>query len=185
MALVLVKETGAGLTDANSYASVSDADAYHEGHLYSSAWTGASAATKEAALVMATRLIDGSYQFNGYRSSDTQALQWPRQHCPDPDKLASAWTAQFGTVRPEFDSDKIPKVLADATCEVARELAKADSTDAAEGEGISRLSIADAISIQFDKKDKQPTISTTAQLFLIKLGNYLPRGGGITKLIRV
>lgn len=185
MALILVKENGTGLSNANSYADAVDGEDYHEAHLYNSAWTGASAATKEAALVMATRLIDGSYQFNGYRASDTQALQWPRQHCPDPDKLTSAWSAQFGIARPEFDSDKIPKILVDATCEVARELIKADSTDAVEGEGISRLSIADAISIQFDKKDKQPTISRTAQLFLNKLGNYLPRSGGMTKLVRV
>ena len=54
--LTLVKEDGTGKSDANSYASVADADAYHEGHLYASAWTGATTADKEKALVMATRL---------------------------------------------------------------------------------------------------------------------------------
>ena len=39
MALTLIKETGAGLVDANSYASAADGDAYHDGHLYATAWT--------------------------------------------------------------------------------------------------------------------------------------------------
>ena len=34
MALTLVKETGAGLSNANSYANAADGDAYHDGHLY-------------------------------------------------------------------------------------------------------------------------------------------------------
>src|SRR5436190_22394585 len=86
MALVLVKETGAGLNNANSYASAADGDAYHEGHLYASSWTGASTATKEAALVIATRLIDSLFRFRGFRTSDGQALQWPRQYARDDDR---------------------------------------------------------------------------------------------------
>ena len=39
--------------DANSYASVADSDAYHEGHLYATAWTGATTDNKAASLVMA------------------------------------------------------------------------------------------------------------------------------------
>ena len=76
MALVLIKEDGTGLPDANSYADAADADAYHEAHLYAAAWKAASAANKEMALVMATRLIDCSYQFNGFKSVDAQSLQW-------------------------------------------------------------------------------------------------------------
>ena len=41
MALTLIKENGTGLADANSYASVADGDAYHEGHVAASAWTSA------------------------------------------------------------------------------------------------------------------------------------------------
>ena len=74
------------MADANSYADVADGDAYHDGHLYATAWTGATAANKAVALVMASRLIDLQYQFNGLRSVDSQALQWPRVNCLDPDK---------------------------------------------------------------------------------------------------
>ena len=75
MALTLIKEDGTGKVDANSYASAADGDAYHDGHLYATAWTGATLANKEKALVMATRLIDGEYQFNGFMGSEAQALQ--------------------------------------------------------------------------------------------------------------
>ena len=78
MALVLVKEDGTGKPDANSYADVAGGDSYHDGHLYASAWTGATADKKAAALVMATRLIDSQFQFSGSRTSESQALQWPR-----------------------------------------------------------------------------------------------------------
>jgi hypothetical protein len=69
MALTLVKEDGTGKPDANSYADVADGDSYHDGHLYASAWTGATADKKAAGLVMATRLIDSQFQFNGSRTS--------------------------------------------------------------------------------------------------------------------
>ena len=41
MSIALVKEDGTGLVNANSYASAADCDAYHAGHLYATAWTGA------------------------------------------------------------------------------------------------------------------------------------------------
>ena len=82
MALTLVKEIGSGLANANSYADVTDGDSYFEGHLYASAWMAALTATKTAALVMATRLVDSQFQFNGFRSNEGQALQWPRERCP-------------------------------------------------------------------------------------------------------
>src|SRR5688500_5616643 len=119
--MVLVKEDGTGKPDSNTYALVADADAFHEGHLYATAWTGASTANKEKALVLATRLIDASYQFNGAKASSTQALQSPRESAIDPDRLATARNALSTVISSYFDSDKIPKALVDATCEMARE----------------------------------------------------------------
>ena len=75
MALTLIKEDGTGKSDANSYASVADGDAYHDGHLYATAWTAATTANKEKALVFATRLIDAEFRFKGTKANSTQALQ--------------------------------------------------------------------------------------------------------------
>ena len=89
MALTLIKEDGTGKADANSYADRADGDAYHEGHLYASAWTAATEANREKALVMATRLIDAYMEFGGSKASSGQALQWPRYGCADPAPAAA------------------------------------------------------------------------------------------------
>lgn len=184
--MTLVKEDGTGLSNANSYASAADGDTYHEGHLYATDWTGATTATKESALVMATRLMDGCYQFNGYKYTTEQSLQWPRERCPDPDRNEGVYTALLNSRRRrDFDSDEIPVQVVNACCEIARELIKADSTDAVDGQGLAQLSVAGAINMQFHKGDKQPTIPDTAQLFLMKLGRYLKQNTGTAKLMRV
>src|SRR5437870_961513 len=98
--MTLIKEDGTGKADANSYANAADGDAYFDGHLYAGAWTAATTANKEKALVMATRLIDSQYQFNGFRAHETQALQWPREQCPDPDeaRVGGGWMVDDGFV---------------------------------------------------------------------------------------
>src|SRR5580765_2159181 len=138
MALVLVKEDGSGLASANSYASAADGDAYHDGHCYASTWTAATTGNKEKALVMATRLIDGSYQFVGFNTGNIQALQWPRRGAVDPDRFHLKFSVTSvailaSQVGPFFDYTKIPKVLCDAVCEQARELLLLDRTAAPDG----------------------------------------------------
>ena len=133
MALTLIKEDGTGKVDANAYANAADGDAYHEGHLYATAWTAATEGQQAAALVMATRLIDSQFQFGGTRANAVQALQWPREDCRDPD--ADDWNG--GTVA----SDVVPKSVVEATCEMARELLIADRTAAPAGGGKTRAAL--------------------------------------------
>ena len=109
MSLTLIKEDGTGKADANSYASVADGDAYHDGHLYATAWMAATAEKKAAGLVMATRLIDSEYQFNGTRALAGQALQWPRSDCREPDgntavfvtgqQMIPKWSSPAATIK--------------------------------------------------------------------------------------
>ena len=136
MALTLIKEDGTGKVDANSYADAADGDAYHDGHLYATAWTGATQTRKEAALVMATRLIDSQFQFNGSRTNASQALQWPRAECPDPDKGLVTLSALLPILSNFVDYDSVPAAVVQATCEMARELLIVDRTAAPPGEGI-------------------------------------------------
>lgn len=83
--MALIVEDGTGKSDANSYTSLDDANAYHllRGH---TAWTGTDEA-KEAAIVRATSYIDGEYgsRWPGYRASSGQALDWPRDEAYDRD----------------------------------------------------------------------------------------------------
>ena len=111
MALTLIKEDGTGRVDANSYASAADGDAYHDGHLYATAWTGATTGNKERALVFATRLIDSLFQFGGGRAKTEQALQWPRVQCPDPDKGLRTVSALVPILDDFVPYDQVPKAV--------------------------------------------------------------------------
>lgn len=172
MALTLIKEDGTGKADANSYATAADSDAYHEGHLYASAWTGATAGKKDAALVMASRLIDSEWQFNGVKASATQALQWPRSDCPDPDADGEA-----------VADDVVPRPVLSATCELARELLIQDRTAAVPGEGIV-ATWTDTGGTKYSKTDRRPVLSYVVQSLLIKYGSSIRRGSGVVKLVR-
>lgn len=184
MPLVLIKEDGTGRVDANSYATATDGDTYHDGHFYANAWTATTTANKEKALVMATRLIDAHYQFNGWKKSSTQALQWPREAVIDPDRKDIRLSALANTVGPYFESDKVPKAVAEATCELAREVLVGDRTDAPDGEGITQLGVVGSVNITFDKRDRQPVICYVAQAMLAKLGNLIRPNSGTARLVR-
>jgi hypothetical protein len=171
MALVIIKEDGSGKVDANSYASAADGDAYHDGHLYATAWTAASAGNKEAALVMATRLIDSQIRFAGFKANDAQALQWPRRSCPDPDLDAVVAT------------NLVPREIIDATCEMARELLILDRTAAPPGEGLKYQNVG-STQTGYSKTDVRPIISHVAQAMLAKFGAVVNGQSGSVPLLR-
>ncbi len=176
MALILIQEDGTGKPDANTYASVADGDAYHEAHLYATAWTGAILASKEKALAMATRLIDEEFQFNGFKTIATQALQWPRLRCPDIDQAAN--TVLLGGLIyscPSLASDKVPTRVVQATCELARELLITDRTTVPAGEGIATQRNADLSEISYDKSDRRPILPLTVQALLCKYGSRVTK----------
>ena len=177
MALVLTKEDGSGLAGANAYANAADGDAYHEGHLYASAWTASTADKKAAALVMASRLIDALFQFNGVRTKSAQAMQWPREDCPDPDANADVVGQRVVL------SDVVPKPVVDATCETARALIIEDRTANPLGEGL-KFSALGSLQQSFDKADRRPEIPHVAQAMLSKFGVLLNRKSGAVPLVR-
>jgi hypothetical protein len=170
--VTITKEDGTGKADANSYASVADCEAYHAGHLYASAWTGALESQQTAALVMATRLIDAEYQFGGTRAVASQALQWPREDCPDPD--AGDMVAET----------MVPKAVVEAACELARELLITDRTAAPAGEGLKYYNNA-GVQTGYDKTDTRPIIPAVVQALLAKYGALIKSKSGSVKLVRV
>ena len=185
MAITLVKEDGTGLANANAYASAADGDAYHAGHLYATAWTGATDDQKAAALVMATRLIDGQYQFNGLRSHSDQGLQWPRVNCPDPDKAPIPVLTSLLLYDPFVPFSIVPLAVVQATCELARELLIADRTASAPGEGLKSYSDTTAgKTTVYDKSDTKPVISPVSQAMLIKFGSLVSAKSGAVRLVR-
>lgn len=76
---MLIVEDGTGREDANSYASVEDADAYFALRM-NAKWASLSQQQKESALVQATDYIDACFgnSFKGFAKTATQSLCWPR-----------------------------------------------------------------------------------------------------------
>ena len=104
-----------GHASANSYGTLAEAETYMTTRLYITTWTAAVQATKEAALIWATRLIDANVVFTGSPSTDTQALAWPREDMESLNGVAIA-------------DDAIPQALKNAQFELALLLLSTDRT---------------------------------------------------------
>lgn len=102
--MALIVEDGTGLTTAESYLSVDDADTYHTAYGAPALWTAATTGEKETALRIATRYLDAAYQmrWKGKRTNETQRLAWPRSSVYDQDGYL-------------IDDDDLPLALEDAT----------------------------------------------------------------------
>jgi len=103
-----VVEDGSGLANANSYASVAEADTYHSNHGNPSAWTNATTAEKEASLRLATQAldVDNASRWRGRRAFESQGLDWPRVGVVDEDEFIVSTTV-------------VPREVKDATAYLA------------------------------------------------------------------
>lgn len=118
--MLFIVEDGSGLTNANSYVSVSDFRAYWEsrGVDYSTAPTN----ELQASLVKATQYLDTNFRWIGKKQTQEQALQWPRWYAYSPDGYVYSG---------------IPKELAHAVCEAANVEQAGTSLFASTEDGIS------------------------------------------------
>lgn len=78
--MALIVEDGTGLSNAESYISVADANAYHTARA-NDAWSELETLEKEQHLRRATDYMLAVYRerWKGYRTKDSQALDWPRE----------------------------------------------------------------------------------------------------------
>lgn len=164
MALVLIVEDGSEVAGANSYASLAQGDAYHEGRLHSSAWTGADNATKETALVMASRLLDGNVQWLGHRMTITQQLGWPR--------CGVEWEGH------EIPSDTVPQPVRNATIELARLLITTDLQAQQASDNIKSLGLGNgALEIEFKDDSETERVPVAIGELLLGLGGVTSKRG--------
>jgi hypothetical protein len=108
MPLLLIVEDGTGVTDANSYCSLDDANAYLESQLDSALWQKADDLDQQRALVMATEWLDGLV-WRGAPVVQREALRWPR-------------SGMIGLDGDAFASTTIPTALIHATAALAARL---------------------------------------------------------------
>lgn len=108
----LVLEDGTGVSTANTYISLADADAYHA--LRSHAiWTDADESDRVSALVIATDYLDTRWNWRGSKKTTTQALDWPRLNAVDSDNIL--WTDEVPPVVREACAEYALRVLGDGT----------------------------------------------------------------------
>lgn len=103
--MTLVIEDATGKPDAESYASVAEADTHVTKWRQSAAWSTASEPEKERALRRGTRFVD-SHRFIGARGFSAQALDWPRVNVGYVDGQ-------------EIFRDQLPRRIKEATIEAA------------------------------------------------------------------
>lgn len=99
----MIVETGNGFSDANSYVSVVYGDNYFSAR-GNTAWEELPEETKEMCLIKATDFVDSSFQWRGKKSTQEQALCFPRINLVDDDG---------------YKVEGIPENLKKAVCECA------------------------------------------------------------------
>ncbi len=167
--VTFVVEDGTGLTNANSYTSVSTASDFISSNIHDTTWISTTTAVKEKVLMWATQLIDQSVDFYGTKRYEDASLRWPRSGVTDADGYP-------------YDEDEIPIPLQRAVAELARLLVISDRTAEAGSRGIKELKV-DVIGLVFDKTDRVTVFPPTVTAYLQALGR-ISIGGRSRKVIR-
>jgi hypothetical protein len=157
MAFSFVVETGIADPDANSYCTVEFADDYVEANTHvSSDWTALDDATKERLLVRASKTLDVRFRWQGTRVDQDSGLKWPRSGVYDEDGF-------------QIGDDVIPRLLQEATAEMATYLMSDDWTAPRENDQFKELQV-DVIDIKFDTDYRRSYVPDTIIAMLHTLG---------------
>lgn len=152
---------------ANSYLTATEATTIlTDGRLFSSVWSAASTPDKERALIWATSLIDSSFSFEGQKTTQAQALRWPRIGLVDVDD----WY---------IDQDTLPKDLKFATAELAMSLLSGDRTLMPDllGQGFSKAKVG-PIEVTVDRNQVNALFPAHVSQLLENIGGSTGGAGG-------
>lgn len=179
----------AGASNANSFVSLTEADAYFDASLGNSAtWEAEDDDDQKArALIAATRDVS-LMVFAGTRVTATQSLSWPREWAPNPDAPSllvaptQADASLAGIVY--YDAAIIPQRVKDATCELAIEFLKAGANATATADssiGVQQETVGPLTTIYFKPYDR-PQGFAQYPLVLDLIGPLLDQSatGGLT-----
>lgn len=165
--MALEVEDGTGKANAESYVSVADADA-RMAALGLTNWTTLTTAEKEQALRRAAQYMLQSYRdrWQGYRTSTTQALDWPR-----------AWVIVDRYTY--IDNDVVPADVAAANADLAFKAAYGD-LNADLARGVVREKVG-PIETEYDRASPQ---SVRYRAIDMLLAPYLKGAAGMARLVR-
>ena len=155
--MAFVVETGAGLSNANSYASVSAADSYVADRGIAG-WTALSSTIKQQSLVNATDYLEATYRgaWKGNRVSETQSLSWPRYNV-----IVDGFN---------FPANVVPTQVINACIEMAIRASLGETLLADQGQRVRREKI-DVIEVEYhdysDPTQRYPLVNRMVMPYLI------------------
>lgn len=156
-----------GGDDSNSYATLAEANQYHTERLHNAAWTSANDTVKEAALLWATRTLDANFYWNGVRSTEEQALDWPRTGVTNRDGYY-------------IDDEIVPVQVKNAQSELAFLLIVEDRTISSDpnADGVSELKLGSGsmIALKFRDKKMQSALAASVVVLVQDLGVFAGAG---------
>ena len=164
----LVLETGAGLSNADSYVSIAESDTYISNSFFPGDWSGNADYDKEKLLKTATKYLDSFYDFKGDKTVPTSSLRWPRRGVYDSDGLA-------------IGENTIPDRLKSAVIELAIYLASNNLLEEQDSRGIKDIKV-DVVEITFERSEKGWKMPNTVSHFMRGLGT-LATNAKVGKLI--
>jgi hypothetical protein len=156
MALVIVATAGAAT--ANSYVTLARAEEIMEEVVHKADWSAAADATKNSALVQATRILDALVDWDGEKSATDQSLRFPR-------------SGLYDREGEEVDDETIPADLERATTFLANELIKQDRTEEASMAGFKEIGLA-GMKLVADRASQPDVIPDFVWAFVDYLGEY-------------
>lgn len=186
--MTLVVENGTGDPLANSYASVEQAAAYHSAGMTADEWDLIDPDEQERLLVTATRLLDSTVDWRGYRSVPGQALDWPRGGVAQADLRTGRYLVSYSL---------FPVDIRNATIELALHLKRrptaATAAETAAAAGVEEVKLG-PISVKMSQTAQTVQAVTTAAattvlppevLALVRdYGNYVSGGVRMARMIR-
>ena len=186
MPVTIIVEDGTRIANANSFLSLADANTFFEGHTNAAAWTAATDDQKKAALVTATRLLDSYFQFIGFKTSDSQALQWPRVEALDINQYSGdLYHDPINNINSGyFDEDEIPRVLIDAECEFARYLLEGNRLGDTAGKGIREFELTGAMRVEYQQDNLQTLMPDMIVTMLDPIASVRDGKSSVVKLTR-
>lgn len=142
--MALVVETGAGLSNSNSYVTLTESNDYLLlNKYYADTWDAGDDDIKENCLILSTSMLDNYMDWFGTKTVEASALRWPRTGVVDLDGI-------------EIDDNTIPQNLKKAVCELAYSFYIENRQAEPDSLGISELKV-DVIELKFDKNEKKLT----------------------------
>ncbi len=167
----LIVEDGTGKADAESYCSVSDADAYHAARGVT-AWAALDTTGKEQRLRMATDYMLQTYRalWAGQRVTATQALDWPRYDVPRRD---------YGDYYP---SNTVPAEVVRACAELASRVTVGAALLTDQTREITEQTVG-PITTKYAQGSSQATRYAAADAMLAPFF-VAARGGSVMRLVR-